>query len=321
MKKYCLIAFMFVAFHYAPSPAFAQFSLSIGGFSIGNVPRGYYHPPHVGYDRYGAYVDPYGPHYGIPVYPRYSYPQYSNRGFALGVPLQRYDYPDYDYRDYGRYDRDLYLAPYAYRDRDYDLDRGRYSGPSYVYPQDDSFGQSWQSPDLTDNAIVSDLGEQTFGETRLRRSLDTDQLHFAWSDERLARDAEMLKQGLAARADDADVWLGYLNPDLVIENAENDQAVSVMKELLRNYEGLSGNATLSSIWIVPGFRETHQGLSAWVSRRVGEEMEGEAVESLPEPVPVPLDPVQDDTVSEGAGLAEPDSDESDILDGEYSVPL
>ncbi len=80
--------------------------------------------------------------------------------------------------------------------------------------------------------------------------------------------ASRLSRGLAQRRDDADVWQDYLKPDLIIETIDDGGSPSDLQTLLLNYEGLSGNAQLSNIWTVDGFRQTHQLLRQWVELSV-----------------------------------------------------
>lgn len=72
--------------------------------------------------------------------------------------------------------------------------------------------------------------------------------------------AEMLMDGISRRRDDADVWMDYLAPDKIIASLDANDSPDSLRGLLRNYEGVSANASLTSIRITRGFRETLQGL-------------------------------------------------------------
>lgn len=82
-------------------------------------------------------------------------------------------------------------------------------------------------------------------------------------DDRLRSAVVRLRNSLALRRDDADVWLKYLGPDAILEALDNGTVAKTISELLRNYEGVAGNGDLTHIWSVDGFWQTHQALRDW----------------------------------------------------------
>lgn len=76
--------------------------------------------------------------------------------------------------------------------------------------------------------------------------------------------ADRLARSLLSRRDDADVWMDYLKPDLIVQTIDQGGSPAELQSLLMNYEGLSGNSQLSSIWVTDGFRQTHRLLRQWV---------------------------------------------------------
>ena len=87
---------------------------------------------------------------------------------------------------------------------------------------------------------------------------------------RLRQSAARLERSLSRRPDDADVWLDYLRPRVIvdaIDGLNEDDSDFRLAALAANYEGVAGNPDLSDIWSADGFRRTHQGLIAYLQRR------------------------------------------------------
>ncbi len=82
-------------------------------------------------------------------------------------------------------------------------------------------------------------------------------------DDRLRSAVVRLRNSLALRRDDSDVWLKYLGPDAILEALDNGTMAKTISELLQNYEGVAGNGDLTHIWSVDGFWQTHQALRDW----------------------------------------------------------
>lgn len=139
-----------------------------------------------------------------------------------------YDHLGYDYLGYGRRD---YVYPERFADSDrHQVDPYRSARPAFAPPSDAT--RAAQSPvSLEDDLRVA---------------------------------ADRLARALSRRRDDADVWLDYLRPDLIIETIDRGQSPAALSGLLLNYEGLVGNAQLSQLWTTDGFRQTHQLLRQWV---------------------------------------------------------
>lgn len=116
--------------------------------------------------------------------------------------------------------------------------------------------------------------------------------------ESLRASAERLARSLAQRRDDSDVWLNYLRPDQIIAVIDGDGSPESLNDLLMNYEGVTGNSQLSEIWIVDGFRQTHQRLAQYLQQAgVDGGSEGAEVSPMPEPdenvdEPMPANPIQ-----------------------------
>ncbi|MCO8123060.1 hypothetical protein NHH03_15035 [Stieleria sp. TO1_6] len=79
--------------------------------------------------------------------------------------------------------------------------------------------------------------------------------------------AQILQQGLQRRSDDADVWLDYLRPDLIIAAAESRSATTELAELRRHYDGVVMNPDLESIVRLRGFSQTRRQLGAWLDQQ------------------------------------------------------
>lgn len=84
---------------------------------------------------------------------------------------------------------------------------------------------------------------------------------------RLRQAAARMERSLSMRRDDADVWLDYLQPEMIVDALDGLDAVDHLDRfdlVWRNYEGVAGNSDLADIWSAPGFRQTHQGLSQYL---------------------------------------------------------
>lgn len=89
---------------------------------------------------------------------------------------------------------------------------------------------------------------------------------------RLRQSAARLSRSLSAMGDQAEGWLEYLKPELivdVIDGLEEESAVEQLSILWTNYEGTAGNPDLTQIWSLEGFRQTHDGLLAWLDIQQG----------------------------------------------------
>ncbi|TWU59903.1 hypothetical protein Poly51_01760 [Rubripirellula tenax] len=133
--------------------------------------------------------------------------------------------------------------------------------------------------------------------------------------------AQRLSSALTRRPDDADIWQDYLGPNQIIETIDRGGAPAELRSLLMNYEGLSGNSQLSSIWIVDGFRQTHRLLRQWVESESGESSDESVLHSGPsvlEPSnPTSSDPTPAARVNSAAGG---DSDEAESGDDALLSP-
>ena len=127
--------------------------------------------------------------------------------------------------------------------------------------------------------------------------------------------AEQLRQSLALRRDDSDVWLDYLQPGAIID-ALNDADASqhpgeIFRELVGHYDGVAGNPDLRSVASAQGFDRTRRLLRIWVE---GPSATG-AVASTP--------PVAPEAQPNGAAKNESDpgaGEESAVDGGELPVP-
>lgn len=87
--------------------------------------------------------------------------------------------------------------------------------------------------------------------------------------DRLIGSAQQLHSSLAARPDDADIWRDYLQPERIIALVKPDAqtgavATAELALLLKNYQGVTANPSLSSIGSAPGFRATFDLLRQYV---------------------------------------------------------
>jgi len=83
--------------------------------------------------------------------------------------------------------------------------------------------------------------------------------------------AEQLRQSLLSRRDDGDVWLDYLNPDLIIDalleaDDLSPETFDAIGELLPRYDGVVGNPQLRSVTQTSGFARTRSLLRQWLTR-------------------------------------------------------
>jgi hypothetical protein len=200
-------------------------SVNTGLYGVGYGGFGYRSAPIYGYRGYGGY--------GYSAYGYNSYVRpygYQSFGVAVPVPVPVPVYPD----------------PYLAR-------------PSYVYPEPmdapeyDVPGYRAARPTMP-NYGVPDDGASAYPAPMSTGSLEDD----------LRSAADRLTLALATRPDDADVWLDYLKPDLIVETIDRGGSPAELKSLLLNYEGLTGNSQLSAIWVTDGFRQTHRLLRQWI---------------------------------------------------------
>ena len=210
----------------------------VGGFGVG--PRGFgYGRPGFGYGGYGysgfgGYG--YGRGIAVPVYPVPAYRVPLYRVPVYRAPVQTFSLQIEPRR--------RYIAP----QQDY-----VYPGPDPDYVRPDSL-YDYQSakPPLAQQSSPADFGG--YGTT---------------VQERLVASATTLRDSLAKRPDDADVWLDYLDPDTIIASANDSDGLPLIGKILQNYDGVSGNAALSHIWTEPGFRRTHQALRDYIDSMNG----------------------------------------------------
>lgn len=129
--------------------------------------------------------------------------------------------------------------------------------------------------------------------------------------------AERLRQSLAARRDDSDVWLDYLRPDAVIDalnetNEAQPELGATLQELLGHYDGVAGNPELRSIATTAGFDQTRRLLRLWLDRQHG----GDPAPAEPAPAdPAPADPAP----AGGAADVQPSPDPATDV-GELPAP-
>ncbi len=177
------------------------------------------------------------PGYGIPVYP--SYPTLPRRPYYGPTPIYHAPAPVYPHPGYG--------TPLTYSP----LESQSYFGhtePSGTIEttQANSFGNSVIAPAKPRSVIPSEI--QTGDDTLLRAS------------------AIRLEQSLAARGEDAEVWITYLNPKAIVNLVDSEPNESAkFAERLRNFDGVVANPELRWLVSLPGFAETRQQLH----RRVG----------------------------------------------------
>lgn len=86
----------------------------------------------------------------------------------------------------------------------------------------------------------------------------------------LRQAAETLYRTLAARPDDGEVWLEYLQPERIIAATESGQLSASMNELHSRFLGVTKNPDLLVMTRINGFQRTLQLLGMWI------ELEGDA---------------------------------------------
>ncbi len=80
----------------------------------------------------------------------------------------------------------------------------------------------------------------------------------------LRQAAETLYRTLAARPDDGDVWLQYLQPERIIAATESGQLSASMIELHSRFLGVTKNPDLVVMTRINGFQRTLQLLGIWI---------------------------------------------------------
>ncbi|KAA1261413.1 hypothetical protein LF1_39600 [Rubripirellula obstinata] len=251
------------------NPGFGYSSFRYSGFGYGGLGYGGLGYGNFGYRGFGH--PGFAPHVGIPVYPVYNY----------RVPIRRVP---------------TYRVP-IYSARVHALDRFVEPPGSYVYPQTSNYRSARPVVPGTD-AVVPGTDFSNLVPSDLRADEDS-----------LLQSAGLLRQSLARRSNDADIWLDYLNPDLIIDTIQSGGDGSDLQDLLRNYDGLSGNSDLSDLWIVPGFRRTHQGLRAYVDDAANRVKTRKPPQLDADPVPAPVADPQMDAKPESRLHSLPDLDE------------
>ena len=89
---------------------------------------------------------------------------------------------------------------------------------------------------------------------------------------RLRQSAARLTRSLRTLGDDAETWLEYLDPVLIVDSVDNASAgvdFERLAGLWANYEGTAGNPNLTGVWSLDGFHQTHQRLRQWIESQPG----------------------------------------------------
>lgn len=74
----------------------------------------------------------------------------------------------------------------------------------------------------------------------------------------LRSSANQLRQAIASMSEEnAEVWSDFLAPDKIVAAIENED-VSALSELLKNYDGVAGNKDLTNVTSMSGFARTRQ---------------------------------------------------------------
>jgi hypothetical protein len=107
-------------------------------------------------------------------------------------------------------------------------------------------------------------------------------------DDRLRAAALQLQQSLSLRRDDGDVWQNYLAPHAIVGVIDQAGDPQSLRELLRNYNGVVANPSLTSIRYANGFEETRRLLREFIERAAARELPPPLDEPSPPPAPVPL---------------------------------
>ncbi|MEO1525961.1 MAG: hypothetical protein AAFX06_11035 [Planctomycetota bacterium] len=92
----------------------------------------------------------------------------------------------------------------------------------------------------------------------------------------LAESAQRLSNALSSRGEDGQVWLEYLQPDVIARAAEQGQLTPDVATLAERFEGVTMNPQLRSITRLPGFEGTRIYLS-------------QAATSVPTQAPIPTE--------------------------------
>tara|TARA_R110002049_G_scaffold27321_2_gene94372 strand:- start:650335 stop:651423 length:1089 start_codon:yes stop_codon:yes gene_type:complete len=245
------------------------FSLNVPSSSRYYGYRGPHHhgPRGPGIGLYGSSVygfGTYGPSLVVPPLP----PVPSYRSYHYRYPSSSYRYGS-SYRPYGYY--------YSPGISSFHLE----IGPDYVGP--DIRTSPYDRPDpyaYRGNVITPQQPGEVYSMGRVPVD-DVDPVRLA-DDLRIA--AERLRQSLASRPDDADVWLDYLNPDAIID-ALNDSDVARsdvdLSALAGNYDGVAGNPQLGSVSTAAGFSRVRSLLRLWLDRQNGFDA-GAATSAMPQ---------------------------------------
>lgn len=139
---------------------------------------------------------------------------------------------------------------------------------------------------------------------------------------RLRGSALQLKRSLSLRRDDSDVWLQYLAPDRIVQAIDSSAEPSSLSDLLLNYEGVLGNASLRSISNSSGFGETLHLLRAFVKMPADSNAAETATtndEAAGEPTPA-SEPKSETTAPTPAAPVTP-AGEEEVKQGKEELPL
>lgn len=263
----------------------------------------------VGYRGYGYGIDSYGsPHVGIPIYPDWplAYPSYRS-------PLSSSLYGSSLYESsVGGYSS--YRSP---RLNAYELDRleldrvDRYARLQALADTERErvYRSARPSLDLAMEAAIEESLTQPPVDLAAEEAL------------RLRQSASRLQQSLFQRSDDANVWLNYLEPGLivdVIDGVADQDSLPRLEALYLNYEGVAGNADLTGIWSADGFRQTHQGLRNYLDTVQGiVEVPGPPSIVVPDPsagsLPGPFAEPAPSTFPEPATYPQPEPESFEML--------
>lgn len=124
--------------------------------------------------------------------------------------------------------------------------------------------------------------------------------------------ASRLAKSLSYRNGDAEVWLDYLGPQLIVDTIDRYDDPSVLRGLVANYDGVVSNGRLASIRSASGFAETRLLLKQFVDQPtqsvakpaapLPQRAPDPAPERAPEPAP---DPAPEAAPAEGSDLPLP----------------
>nr|WP_161501446.1 hypothetical protein [Rhodopirellula sp. SM50] len=181
--------------------------------------------------------------------------------------------PNYDSRYDSRYDSG-YRSPYQ---------RG-YSEPRSSVPDYRSPAPAYRSPEYRSRVPNYGSSVPQYGSSGSYRPGSgggipdlTTPIEFSLPALRQA--AETLYRTLAARPDDGEVWLEYLQPERIIAATESGRLSASMNELHSRFLGVTKNPDLVVMTRVNGFQRTLQLLGIWI------ELEGDtsAADDVVEP--------------------------------------